>query len=61
MQSSSQEIRQKIRKEIIRNLPQEEEEEGTDKDFDRYAIEVMNGNGYYNSEGKFIRYKGGDD
>lgn len=31
-------------------------EEGTDEDFDRYAVEVMNGEGYYNSEGKFVRY-----
>lgn len=28
----------------------------TDADTDRYAVEVMNGDGYYNSFGKFVRY-----
>lgn len=32
------------------------QEPGTDADFDRYAVEVQNGDGYYNSEGKFVRY-----
>ena len=31
-------------------------EAGTDADFDRYAVEVQNGNGYYDSSGKFVRY-----
>lgn len=58
MQSSSQECKQILKKWIEENM---QEEEGTDRDFDRYAIEVMNGDGYYNSEGKFIRYRGDDD
>lgn len=33
------------------------EEYGTDADFDTHAIDVMNGNGYYNSTGKYINYK----
>lgn len=28
----------------------------TDADLDRYAVEVQNGDGYYNSDGRFIRY-----
>ena len=32
------------------------EEYGTDADFDTHAAEVMNGDGYYNQKGKFIRY-----
>lgn len=31
-------------------------EAGTDEDFDRYSIEVQNEQGYYNSNGKFVRY-----
>lgn len=31
-------------------------EVGTDADFDRYAVEVQNGDGYYDSSGKFRRY-----
>ncbi|MBR1508440.1 MAG: hypothetical protein IJ619_10605 [Eubacterium sp.] len=31
-------------------------EPGTDADFDRHAVEVQNGDGYYNSSGKFVRY-----
>lgn len=31
-------------------------EPGTDADFDTYAVEVQNGLGYYDSEGKFRRY-----
>lgn len=33
----------------------------TDAECDRYAVEVMNGDGYYNSDGNFVRYSGGDD
>lgn len=36
-------------------------EPGTDADFDRYAVEVMNGEGYYDSNGKFHRYGNGQD
>lgn len=32
------------------------QEPGTDFDFDRYFVEVQNGDGYYNKDGKFIRY-----
>lgn len=32
------------------------EEYGTDADFDRYAVDVQNGNGYYNSDGKYVSY-----
>lgn len=39
---------------------EEYEEQGTDQDFDKYAIEVQNGDGYYNTEGKFIRYRDPD-
>lgn len=31
-------------------------EPGTDADFDRYAVEVQNGDGYYDKDGKFRRY-----
>lgn len=30
-------------------------EPGTDADFDTYAVEVQNGDGYYNSDGHFVR------
>lgn len=33
---------------------------GTDEQLDKYAVEVMNGDGYYNSEGSFIRYRDPD-
>lgn len=36
-------------------------EAGTDADFDRYSIEVQNGLGYYDSVGKFRRYKFDDE
>ena len=29
----------------------------TDTDTDKYAVEVMNGDGYYNSEGRFVRFR----
>ncbi len=29
----------------------------TDADTDKYAVEVMNGEGYYNSEGRFVRFR----
>ena len=32
-------------------------EPGTDQDFDKYAVEVMNGSGYYDESGKFRRYR----
>lgn len=38
----------------------EEYEYGSDADFDRYAVEVMNGNGYYDETGKFRRYSSED-
>lgn len=28
----------------------------TDSDIDRFAVEVQNGEGYYNSEGKYVSY-----
>ena len=37
------------------------EEVLTDEECDRYAVEIMNGDGYYNSNGHFVRYSGGDD
>ena len=33
---------------------------GTDEDFDLYAAEVQNGEGYYNEAGKFVWYKNYD-
>lgn len=36
-------------------------EYGTDADFDRYAVEVQNGDGYYDSTGRFVRYRSSDD
>ena len=36
-------------------------EYGTDADFDRYAVEVQNGDGYYASDGHFVRYRDCDD
>ena len=32
----------------------------TDADTDKYAVEVMNGDGHYDENGKFIRYSQGD-
>ena len=32
------------------------EEYGSDADFDLYAVEVQNGNGYYNENGHFVAY-----
>lgn len=29
----------------------------TDEQCDKYAVEVMNGDGYYNSEGRFVRFR----
>lgn len=34
------------------------EEYGSDEDFDRHSTDVQNGEGYYNTEGKFVRFKG---
>ncbi len=31
-------------------------EHGSDEDFGRYSEAIMNGDGYYDSNGKFIRY-----
>lgn len=31
-------------------------EPGTDADFDRYAIEIQNNDGYYDKKGKYRRY-----
>lgn len=31
-------------------------EAGTDEDFDRYSVEVQNGDGYYDQCGKFRKY-----
>lgn len=36
------------------------QEPGTDADFDTYAAEVMNGDGYYDSNGHFVRFPDGD-
>ena len=33
-------------------------EPGTDADFDRYAVEVQNGDGYYDADGRYRRYRG---
>lgn len=32
----------------------------TDEEAGRYSVEVMNGDGYYNSVGKFVRFKNDD-
>lgn len=32
----------------------------TDADLDRYAVEVQNGDGYYNSYGRFVRFRDDD-
>ena len=32
----------------------------TDADLDRYAVEIQNGDGYYNSDGWFVRYRDDD-
>lgn len=36
------------------------EEYGTDADFDKHAVEVMNGDGYYNDNGKYVSYTKGE-
>lgn len=35
-------------------------EYGTDADFDRYSVEVQNGEGYYNEDGKYVSYHKND-
>ena len=32
-------------------------EYGTDEEFDRYSVEVQNGDGYYDCTGRFVRYR----
>lgn len=39
----------------------EENEYGSDADFDTYAVQVMNGDGYYDETGKFRRYATPED
>lgn len=34
---------------------------GTDADFDRYAVEVLNGEGYYDASGTYRSYRKYDD
>lgn len=34
---------------------------GTDADYDVYALEVMNGEGYYDEDGHFHRYHNYED
>ena len=29
---------------------------GSDEEFDRYAVDLANGDGYYDASGKFVRY-----
>ena len=36
------------------------EEYGTDADFDTHAVDVANGYGYYNEDGKYIAYTKGE-
>lgn len=33
------------------------QEPGSDADFDRYAVEVQNGTGYYDQSGSFVRFR----
>lgn len=42
------------------NMIQNYEEEGTDEQLGKYDIEVQNGYGYYNKDGRFIRTYHGD-
>ncbi len=39
----------------------EENEYGSDADFDSHAVEVMNGDGYYDDDGNFRRYSSFED
>lgn len=34
---------------------------GSDADFDNHAVEVMNGDGYYDDDGNFRRYSSFED
>ena len=36
-------------------------EPGTDADFDRYAVQVQNGEGYYDESGTYVSYHIDDD
>ena len=36
-------------------------EPGTDADFDRYAVQVHNGEGYYDENGNYVSYHIDDD
>lgn len=36
-------------------------EPGTDADFDRYAVQVQNGEGYYDNSGNYVSYHIDDD
>lgn len=31
-------------------------EPGSDREFDRYAVEIQNGEGYYDEDGRFHRF-----
>lgn len=33
----------------------------SDADLDRYSVQVQNGDGYYNSQGRYISYKNYDE
>ena len=36
------------------------EEYGSDADFDRHAVDVANGNGYYDDDGRYVSYGASD-
>lgn len=36
-------------------------EPGTDADFDRYAVEVQNGSGYYDADGRYRGHSYGEN
>lgn len=36
-------------------------ENGTDEDFDRYSVQVQNGEGYYDETGTYRRYRNSYD
>lgn len=38
----------------------EECEVGTDADFDKYSVDVQNGNGFYNEDGMYVAFKSED-
>mgnify|MGYP000012302261 FL=1 len=45
-----------VTKRDVQNILEDINEQGTDADFDSYAVQVQNGYGYYDESGKYVSY-----